>query len=453
MNPVETKCLTDFFFSIADFRSVVLRNAAELPLENSSNDVDIAIAPQELRRFRTRLFQVMHDHGFVRMEYSRFHGIECRTFYRLDDDGSISSLKIDLFGHFEGGGVKYLDFEDIYRYCECNTHGVHVLSYWAEALLTAAKMFAAGGSLSPKYQKPFLSGKCPEAYYALINGIASVRLRKKLFGLIGDEEPDFGGISRAGVVIGCLFRNFFRNPFATIARISAHLYYESTRGIVCRTIICFVGPDGCGKSSIISGVTDLARETFRSPTKRFVLFHHRPHLLCNLGMLFRRGKMTEQEVNDETFNPHGGKTSGFVVSIVKLCWYCMDYRLGYWLKVAPLFRRANIVLFDRYFFDFLADQRRSAMNLPNWIVTAAYWLCIPKPDRVFFITVDPDDALRRKQEISRESIVGINSAYSKMAESFRCFRIIENRDLKTAIRETAAGIMLTITKPVPDDGR
>ena len=304
MNPVETKCLTDFFHSIDGFRYVVLRNAAELPFENSSNDVDIAIAPRERRRFREQLYRVMRGHGFTRMERSHFHGIECHTFYRFDDDGSISSLKIDLFGHFEGGGVKYLDFEDIYRYCENNANGVHVLGFWAEALLTAAKVFAAGGSLSPKYQKPFLSGKCPEEYHGFINGIASGRLRKKLFGLIGDEEPDFNGVSRAGVVAGCLFRNFFRNPFATIARISVHLYCESTRGMFCRTVICFVGPDGCGKSSIISGVIDRAREAFRSPEKRFVLFHHRPHLLCNLGMLFRRGKMTEEEVNDETFNPY-----------------------------------------------------------------------------------------------------------------------------------------------------
>ena len=452
MDQLEVNCLSDFFDTVKDLHYVVLRNADELPLKNASNDIDIAIEPRQKGELRKRLFRVMSRHSFVRMEHCRFHGIECFTFYNSVPGRIEGALKIDLFGHFEGGGVKYLDFSEIFKYREQNPNGIWVLPRWEEALLTAAKVFASGGGLKPKYAAPFQTGEFPAEAEKFIKGIRSAKLRGRLRALMESRGSECGASGRTAIVCGAWFGNFVSSPPAAVWRLLTHLSLETARLLRWRAMMCFVGPDGSGKSSVIEGVLAGAREKLRSPKERFVLFHHRPHLLCNLGRVFHRGALSEEEVREETFNPHGGKTSGYLVSMIKIVWYGIDYTWGWLFKVFPTCRLEKIVIFDRYFFDFIADQKRSALKLPLWVVRMIYKLFIPRPERVFFIKVSPEEALRRKQEIRKSSIEAINAQYENMARKYRYFRVIENYDLEKAVDAVSAEIMKAVTEPVPCEG-
>ena len=47
-------------------------------------------------------------------------------------------------------------------------------------------------------------------------------------------------------------------------------------------------------------------------------------------------------------------------------YYSIDYVFGYILKIRPILNRRNIVIFDRYYTDVIADSRRSRIFLnPN----------------------------------------------------------------------------------------
>ncbi|MDA7728520.1 hypothetical protein N8858_06585, partial [Flavobacteriaceae bacterium] len=89
-----------------------MRNANELPYDNFSNDVDILIDESKYGAFEVSMKNVFLDHGFERVERTSYHGIECYTFYNIQNLKPYS-LKIDLFFNIEGGGVRYFDFKDV----------------------------------------------------------------------------------------------------------------------------------------------------------------------------------------------------------------------------------------------------------------------------------------------------------------------------------------------------
>lgn len=448
MNKQEQSCLIDFFESIRKFPYVVLRNAAELPMENTSNDIDILIDPVALSRFRTTMFQIMRSHGFLRMERSFFHGIECYTFFSVDQEET-ASLKIDLFCHFEGGGVKYLDFNDIYAFRQDNGNHISVLAPDMETILTATKVFAAGGMLKPRYLEPFERQMNFSAAIETVNKLPSRTLRQKIHSVIQNPQANNKPLRRSKVAVEAWLSNFCHSPLATAGRTIRHLTLELSRLWNNRRMVVFVGPDGAGKSALIDYLLDHSKPLLRSPKDRFFLFHHRPHLICNMKQIIHRN-MTEQEVDELNFCPHSGKQSGFLVSLIKLFYYGFDYRMGYLLKIWPHFRRSKIVIFDRYFYDFMVDQQRSAVKLPQWLVRMFYWSIIPRPDRVFFIQVDAKEAHRRKQELPEESIQKINDAYAVLMHRFPYFVGVPNINLASAQHEITKQMILAITIPVQE---
>ena len=67
-----------------------------------------------------------------------------------------------------------------------------------------------------------------------------------------------------------------------------------------------------------------------------------------------------------------------------------------WLKHT---RRGHVVLYDRYYFDFINDSRHSNIGLPTRFTRALYAL-VNKPQLNFFLYADRQEILRRKQELS-----------------------------------------------------
>jgi thymidylate kinase len=75
-----------------------------------------------------------------------------------------------------------------------------------------------------------------------------------------------------------------------------------------------------------------------------------------------------------------------------------------------------VVLYDRYYFDFINDGKRSNINLPEKWVKPWYKLLL-KPDVNFFLYADPQEILRRKQELNEEDIKSLTSKYLNLFKS------------------------------------
>lgn len=160
-------------------------------------------------------------------------------------------------------------------------------------------------------------------------------------------------------------------------------------------VIVIEGTDGSGKSTIINAITPWLNEGFHNSV---VYNHLRPHWLPDVAVLF--GKRDADVKVEIVNNPHAGTSSGFVGSLVRWLYYMHDYTWGYLVKVWSRIRiRSYVYIFDRYYYDYYIDPRRSSTNLPHRILQFGEFF-IPKPDIILCLGGDPEKIYARKPETS-----------------------------------------------------
>jgi len=87
--------------------------------------------------------------------------------------------------------------------------------------------------------------------------------------------------------------------------------------------------------------------------------------------------------------------------------------LGQFYIKAKYHWRGYAVLYDRYYFDFIIDGRRSNIDLPGGIPRFFYKF-IYQPPLNLFLYADPETILARKKELPSESIVELTKNYKSL---------------------------------------
>ena len=163
--------------------------------------------------------------------------------------------------------------------------------------------------------------------------------------------------------------------------------------------IAFLGPDGSGKSTIISGL----KQKLDEEGVRMTVVHWRPTVRKPLGA---PGSVVDVD-------PHGESSRGFVTSTLALALLVVRWWAGLLLKVRPILSNEGIVLSDRYYMDLLCDFRRYRYGGSLRIAKLAFCL-IPKPDCTFFLITDADIIQSRKQEVPRDELERQLDAYQTL---------------------------------------
>lgn len=202
-------------------------------------------------------------------------------------------------------------------------------------------------------------------------------------------------------------------------------------------VIAVLGTDGSGKSAIIDAITPWLNEAFHNGV---TYKHLRPRLLNDIAVVLgkRKADAPKQVV---VANPHSGKQSGFIGSMLRLMYYQMDYLFGYLKLIWPqIVMHTKVFIFDRYYYDYYIDQRRSLIKLPKWIIR---WgeLFVPKPDIILCLGGEPEKIYARKPETSLEEVTRQTEELQRFAVRRKnavwidTTQPIENsiRDAKTAI--------------------
>lgn len=173
-------------------------------------------------------------------------------------------------------------------------------------------------------------------------------------------------------------------------------------------VITFSGVDGAGKSTVIAHVKERLEKKWR---KRVVVIRHRPSVLPILSA-WKYGRQEAEKRSAHTL-PRQGNNQKVSSSLARFSYYYLDYVLGQavvWLKYT---RRGHVVLYDRYYFDFINDSRRSNICLPERFTKALYTF-VNKPRLNFFLYAAPEEILRRKQELSADTIVQLTQKYQAL---------------------------------------
>jgi thymidylate kinase len=162
--------------------------------------------------------------------------------------------------------------------------------------------------------------------------------------------------------------------------------------------IVLCGPDGSGKSTAMEKVIAALAPSF-SPAKGRQ-FHWKPPVFS--------GK--RQAARAPVTDPHAAPPRNSVASVVAFGVHWLEFWLGTWLTLRPVTFKGGLVLIDRWYYDFLVDQKRYRLRVPTGLVRAGYRL-LPKPDLVLLLDAPAEILLQRKQELALEEIERQRTAY------------------------------------------
>lgn len=397
--------LRDYFARLDDagIRCFVLRNHSGLPDENSSKDVDLVIEPGAYKRASSLLVDVFRDHGLGYYYMVRFERVRCWIGISLSERVYIH---IDLIEGWLNKGFEFISFSELFE----NTRdkgGFRVLEGHYDAVSLLLYKLVGAKSLPAAYASQIEEEykRSPDAVKHLLVRVLGEREAARVIDCIKRSDFDEIRVSAGRMTRASRGRAFARAPVRTIANTMAFLISKTwTIGIRpghSRKFIAFEAPDGAGKTTLIDHVAAALSEVFVADISKTHVYHFRPGLLPNLGLVRERVGLEKQDV--DFADPHRNEPVGWLSSLGRITYYWLDYVVGYHLCIRRDVQFDRITLFDRYAYGFLVDPRRSRLRLPMTVRSLYVYLC-PKPDLVFMLVAPPDVIHARKQELTLSEI-------------------------------------------------
>lgn len=193
-------------------------------------------------------------------------------------------------------------------------------------------------------------------------------------------------------------------------------------------IITFSGVDGAGKTTILTKVKELLEEKYK---KEVIVIRHRPSILPILSAI-KHGKKEAEKKTMEVL-PRTGKNKSSLSSFIRFAYYLVDYIFGQFILYFKYTRKGTIIIYDRYYFDFINDARRTNIDLKEGFVKFFYKFVF-KPKLNIFLYASPEVILSRKQEMDEKSIIELTDKYKSLFNEFNTkynqeYLAIENIDI------------------------
>ena len=412
------KQIIEFLNANADY--AVLRNFEGLPDRNNSRDIDIIITRKSYKNMKRALVELIDHSGWKIITYlnsDRLISYVCAT----TTEEKTEIVQWDFFFDTSVWGVQLMSAEEFLAHKQFNGFLYYVgidCQFLDKILYNSA-----------------VGSKYPEKYRATREAAENSNIVKEkikhIFGCNDVEECEKKRGKR--LFFRALWSNIIHRPFSLMASIIMFLYTFIDNYLCSRTgfSIGFTGPDGSGKTTVIDTILERIAPVFKVAHK---YYHFRPALFGNLGDVAHSAGI-KKEVDRNYNDPHRGSKTGKANSLLRLCYYSLDYIIGYFIKVKSATRITRIVIFDRYFTDIICDSRRSRIYLgPKFL----YWwgkLFIPTLDYNILLTASSETILARKRELDEEGIRTINAKIDYLAKKKGYTKVLNESTPQVAINE------------------
>lgn len=377
----------------------VLRNYSSLPLSTGGSDIDILIEGERFSETIKLIEKIALSYGGRKisiLKADRVASLSICGIYNSEWWG----VKFDTFSYVGTNGCDILPFSDVLERRE-EYNGVMVVDDQDGAIISYLKEVIGSGRSRKNYAS--------EAMKAFSRNRLMYEKALKIFwgnnAYASIVEPLLAGkaidlkSSRKRLKMYWFMNMLNQKPLKILKSRSIDFYYKILRIFYpLGYSVAFIGTDGSGKSTIIESIRPALESALHSKIK---YEHMRPNILPSIARLLG-GK--PHEPGTLVTDPHGSTPSGFWGSLLRLCYYSLDYILGYWLKIYPdKVKKPCIYIFDRYFYDFVIDPVRSRISLPKKLLEW-FQVIIPEPDLILCLGSDPEVIYDRKPELSLKEV-------------------------------------------------
>lgn len=186
--------------------------------------------------------------------------------------------------------------------------------------------------------------------------------------------------------------------------------------------IAFLGPDGSGKTTVIDGL-----KSAMLPFRKTDYFHLKP-------------VHTQNMESGVTTDPHQFKPYNRLKSYSKLLYFIYQYNLGWIKNIIPLKIKSSLIIFDRYFDDLIADNRRYRYGGENFIAKF-FRFFIKKPSLYFVLVTDAKTIYERKQEVAFSELENQIFKYKSLVDNQRYFEIDVKESPKSIVKNVSRILM------------
>jgi thymidylate kinase len=389
--------------NLSGIRWLVLRNYKGLPKTNNSKDVDIGVNYKDIDTAYKIIGDSLALFGFDRVVTTEFSRMKCSTYFRISEE-EVLSIKIDLMDGFTWWGVDFFKFDSIYQ-SSIRQDDVLIPNVVDNGLISWIKPLLTGGGIKRKYVQDINVAvqNFPEDFKVKLIEVFGVSLGSKVWHLIEHKRLTDTIALRRQLTFALWWKSAYRHPLIIFSGVINHIYMELKRRVIRSpgSMFVVVGPDGVGKTTFIKFLQDEISRILIKDLDAVEVKHFRPHVLPNIKEIFYKSSQAMQR--EDFQRPHRAPPVGQFSSFLRITYYWLDYFLGYWLINRKKCIAGKILIFDRYFYDFIVDPRRSRIDLPQWI--RRFFLAItPSPDLVFFLDCDAETVFKRKQELPMDEI-------------------------------------------------
>lgn len=364
-----------------------------LPHDTGGSDIDILISIQDAPNILSILRRIIDANDIQLASY--YHTTNPNWFVRLITNHW--GVQIDFLGGAHVWQTACYYRPEFLKTSVILHNGIKVLDIRVGYYLDFFKEVIHLGKAKEKYMQGFITEynrnpKRREEIATMFGKATADAIALHLAdGTLADSLPQLQKMMQSSIAPGTRTKRM-RLFFSKWARLFRRPGY----------VIAVLGTDGSGKSTIINAITPWLNECFHHGV---VYNHLRPNAIPDLGVLLGKKeapkKGEEPKVND---NPHALKPSGFMGSLVRWGYYMIDYTFGYLKTVWPhIHTKSKVFIFDRYYYDYYIDQRRSRTSLPHWILRLGECF-VPKPDLTLCLGGDPKKIYERKPETSLKEV-------------------------------------------------
>ena len=389
----------------------VLRNYERYP-EEMGGDMDILVLPEFAEKIDAAVQKIADDVGGRVWDYcgEKDASRMPRAIFRIEKGEKIEVVRLDFLFKIEQFGFEYIDvsfaienrrsFKNFFV-PDKETEFLHILIHgmfqW-EALYQdryAKKLreFLEEGGGIPKEQIRRLLTSFPAS--SIIKGLEEKRT-DRIF--THRQINKFLFFAKNGLLFKRVIPYFLRK----LKKILKTFRFSGN-------FVVILGPDGVGKSTTAVLVNELLNA--------FGLTSSHLHLGFRPVFLPQRQKFGLGEPKI--------KNKASVRDVLRYCYHFLDYWLAYYFRIRPRLVKKETIIAERYFYDYILHPSRKGPNVNKKLAWWTFRLFMPKPTACVLLTNDPEEILKRRQELTKEEIVDVLRRGEDLGKTARRFTKIK----------------------------
>ena len=198
-----------------------------------------------------------------------------------------------------------------------------------------------------------------------------------------------------------------------------------------RSIICFIGTDGAGKSTIISELKQKLEQKYGSEV-RAIYFGWKPFLPTTKLLSFILRKRNYQ-IADKMNSENNKKEEKFsLFQEIMLSYYYAEYLFRYLFQLRmPSLLQRRITLVDRYFYDMYAHYQYAGKS----VIFPILLKIMPKPDLTIFLDTSVQIAKQRKPEMDLQLLQRHYQRYQELSKLIGARAVKTDQKLEQSVHE------------------